>query len=315
MSHQYLDQVHQCIRQARLQAANDRQRAILAGRQRLARFGADPAGAAARSAALDIPPPSPVGAALSHDVVTAATSAFQTAGRATAVQEGLSAVDAAQSPDALDAARAAQPAYGLAGFDAGVAIAHGAALSRGRVPRALRPSERAGWLAVFGLEGAPAETKRGVIGSAVQAASSGSPAAQGFVKGAAAAVDAVQKGQSPVIAAGSYTPQDAWTGAAIYGGGSAAVVGGLTLLGVYKTGLLALTGLTLGGAGLALAAGYALGNRYAVALVNAGKQAVSPTPAALAASATEASATADGAGAGGGPAVSSPSAPASTTSV
>ena len=244
----YLDRVHRTVREARFQAGRDRQSAILAGRQRVARFGAD----VAPQAALDIPSPSPVGAALSQDVVSAASSAFKSTGPATAVQEGLNAVDSASTPDQLDAARASQSAFGLAGFDAGVAMVHGAARSRGRVPRALRPSERAGWLAVFGLEGAPAETKRAVMGSAAQAASSGSQAAQGFVKGAAAAVDAVQKGQSPVVAAGSYTPQDAWAGAAIYGGGSAAVVGGLTLLGVYKTGLLALTGLTLGGAGLAL---------------------------------------------------------------
>ena len=296
MSH-YLDSVHQNVRQARALAAGERASAIRSARQRVSRMGADPT-----DAALSIPAPSPVGSALSQDVVGAATSAFQSTGPTTAVQEGLSAVSAASSPAALDAARAAQSPYGLAGFDAGVAMMNGAARSMGRVPRAMRPSERAGWLTAFGLEGASPETKQGVMGSAVQAAAAGSPAAAGFVKGAAAAVGAIQSGQTPVAAAGSYTASDAWTGAGIYVGIPA--VGGLALLG--KAGLLASAGAALAGSALALSIGYALGNRYAVAYVNALRQFVSPTPAALASGAAGGggSVPTAGTGAGGGPAVS-----------
>ncbi len=308
----YLHAVHRNVQEARRQGTRDRQLAVRAARQRVARFGAD----AAPDAALAIPPPSPIGSALSQDVVSAATSAFQSTGPTTAVQEGISAVDAATvpsgppqttSPQALDAARAAQSPSGLAGFDAGIAMAHGAARSGGRVPRAMRPAERAGWLAAFGLEGADADTKKSVMGSAVQAASSGSPAAQGFVRGAASAVGAMSAGQSPVVAAGSYTPRDAWTGAVVYGAVPIAAAGAIT--GLFKMGtayFLTVAGISIP---LGLAIGWLVGNRYATALVNAGKQAVSPTPAALAAGAP-----APGSGAstpaGGGPAVPSTAATA-----
>jgi hypothetical protein len=306
----YLDRVHRTVRDARLQAQADRQAAIRAGRLRVARFGAD-----STQAALSIPPPNPVASALSQDVVSAATAAFRSTGPTTAVQEGLDAVDLASSPSALDAARAAQQPAGLAGFDAGVAMAHGAARSGGRVPRAMRAAERAGWLTAFGLEGAPAETKKAVLGTAVEAANSSgasAPAAQGFVRGASSAVSAINAGQTAVTAAGSYTAEDAWTGAGLFVGGPVLAVGAATLLG--KLGLKYFLTFAGPAAAAALAVGWIAKNRYAVALANAGKQLVSPTPAALAAGAQEAGDAAGGGPAVSGPAVTSTSATSTTSS-
>lgn len=263
MSHlSYLDRVNWQARQARLAAEANRRNGILQGRRRI-QFGEDPAAVAA-----SLPHPSPVTRALTPDVVQAATRAFSYGPNpSTAVQEGLQAVSSCPSGAGIDAVRSALSPSSTVGFDAGVALANGAAKSGGRTPHGMSAGQKAGWLMAFGVEGAAPAVASSVMQGAVQGG-------QGMASGAATAVKAMASGTSAVdAAAGGLT--DAQIGAVIAVGVPAVIIGGLTAAGVFKgIGVASLVGVgglvAIGSVGL----GVMMGNRYATALAGATSKAL-----------------------------------------
>ena len=247
---QYLNAVNWQVRNSRLSAERDRRNAIVKG-QRAIRFGADPA-----TVASTIPHPSPIAAALTPGVLNAATRAFSTAaGPTTSVQEGIQAVSSATSGASIDAIRSTLSPRSVAGFDAGVALVHGAALSNGRVPRGMTAAQRAGWLMAFGVDGAGADVASGVMAGAAQA--------PGVVQGAASAVQSMASGMTAAAAVGG---DDTNTALLLYGGVPVGVLGALSLAGVIRLTLGSFLGLSALTSLAAIGVGVLAGNKYATLL-------------------------------------------------
>lgn len=255
MHHEYLQSVLWHIRQAQASAANIRRRALAIAQQNV-RFGADP-DAVAKAL------PRPAGLMVHPKVMQAASRAF---GSDSAVFEGYAAAHQAANLPAniatagatLDAARAARNPATLAGFDAGVALAAGAARTRGVAPRALGPGGRAGWYMTFGVEGAGADVAGQVLGTA--AAASGT--APGILQGIKTAISTIDGGGD--------------VGAAVlaYGGIPLGVISAASMSGILKLSLGAVLGLSALTGLVGIGVGLAFGMPGATALVKAGQNKV-----------------------------------------
>lgn len=178
-----------------------------------------------------LPSPDPIADILSPPVVQSVTAAFSpvvaaaTDGAAgtiaqatglptTAVQEGINAAKTAITGAALEASRAAQPPAAVPAFDAGVALAAGAAKFGVNIPKGLTPGEKASWLVTHGVNGATAEVKTAVLKTVA--------AHPEMIKGAKLAVSGIQRGIHP-----SLLVNEAVNGLVATTVGIAAILGGI----------------------------------------------------------------------------------------
>jgi hypothetical protein len=150
--------------------------------------------------------PDPIGDVLTSPVVGAITSALSpvvnaampgaagataaaTATPTPAVQQGIDAAKAALSGPQLTQARAAITPAALPAFDAGVALAAGAAKFGKNMPAGFTPAQQSGWLIAHGINGAPADVKTAVIAAIAKIPD--------LRKGALVAIEGIKKGIHP----------------------------------------------------------------------------------------------------------------------
>lgn len=253
----YLDRVAHQVRLTQMEAQRQRRLSTISG-QRAVRFGADPGEISKR-----LPSPTPIAEALTPEILAHTTRAFSRGALpTTAVQEGIQAVAYARSGSDIDAQRAAMSPSSVVGFDAGVALAHGAAKSRGFTPRGMTSGQKAGWLMTFGVEGAGSDVVAPVLATATKAS-------QAMAQGAQSAIASIQKGQSAFNVASGLS--DASIGALV-ASAPVALYGALGLTGVVKMTLGSfLVASPLMYAGM-IGFGCLVGDPYANALVTAAKE-------------------------------------------
>lgn len=182
-----------------------------------------------------LPSPDPIADVLSPPVVQSVTAAFSPAVAAatdgaagaiaeatgiptTAVQEGINAAKTAATGAVLEGVRSQQPPAAVPAFDAGVALAAGAAKFGVNVPKGLSPAEKASWLVTHGINGATAEVKTAVLKTVA--------AHPEMVKGAKLAVSGIQRGIHPALLMDEAMATVVVTGVGL-GAVLGAVVGGL----------------------------------------------------------------------------------------
>jgi len=202
----YLSSVSKVIRLHSIKQQRQRVTGVRLARKAV-RMGADPVAAVAAL----IPPPATMAAAvnaLSPQVVQVVTNAFTAITSTptvptTSVQEGIATANSGASGPQLDAARTAQPQQAVAGFDAGIALAAGAAaLAAGGaaagMPAGLDAAGQAGWLLTHGLAGADPSVKMSVMKVVSQVPN--------IMEGAGPAVQKLMTGITPAVTAAVNSP-------------------------------------------------------------------------------------------------------------